>query len=215
MNMSSYYIFAWELLRLTALSNPLDLKPEGVSKMAHLCPWWLAYTFDNRLRRLIHRPEKVLGPYIRPGMTVMDVGCGMGHFSLGMAGLVGDDGLVISVDLQEEMLEVVRRRAEKAGVDHRIRTYVCVPEGIGDHKNIDFALAFWMVHEVREPNLFFEQILSSLADQGMLLVAEPRVHVSAKHFKELTNGAENAGLRLCEEPLVRFSRAALFSKDGI
>ncbi len=183
--------------------------------MAHLCPWWLAYTFDNRLRQLIHNPQKVLSPYIRPGMTVMDVGCGMGHFSLGMAGLVGDDGLVISVDLQEEMLEVVQRRAEKAGVNQRIRTYRCTPEGIGNHKNVDFVLAFWMVHEVREPNLFFEQIRSSLANKGMLLVAEPRLHVSAKHFKELINGAENAGLRLCEQPLVRFSRAALFSKNGI
>jgi cyclopropane fatty-acyl-phospholipid synthase-like methyltransferase len=157
----------------------------------------------------------MLSPYVRPGMTVMDVGCGMGHFSLGMAGLVGDDGLVISVDLQVEMLEIVQRRAEKAGVDHRIRTYVCGPEGIGDHKNIDFALAFWMVHEVREPNLFFEQIRSCLTNQGTLLVAEPRFHVSAKHFKKLTNGAEKAGLRLCEEPLVRFSRAARFSRDGI
>ncbi|MCD4717331.1 MAG: class I SAM-dependent methyltransferase, partial [Desulfobacterales bacterium] len=177
--------------------------------MAHLCPWWLAYTFDNRLRRLIHIPEKVLSPYIRPGMTVMDVGCGMGHFSLGMAGLVGDDGMVISVDLQEEMLEVVQRRAEKAGVDNRIRTYRCTNERIGDHKNVNFALAFWMVNEVQEPNLFFEQIRCCLTNKGMLLVAEPKFHVSAKHFKELTNGAENARLRLCEEPLVRFSRAAL------
>ncbi|MBW2343252.1 MAG: methyltransferase domain-containing protein, partial [Deltaproteobacteria bacterium] len=97
------------------------------------CPWWLAYTFDNRLRSLIHRPGKVLSPYIRPGMTVMDVGCGMGHFSIGMAGLVGDEGLVISVDLQDEMLGVVNRRAEKAGVNHRTRTYQCTTQDIGDH----------------------------------------------------------------------------------
>jgi 2-polyprenyl-3-methyl-5-hydroxy-6-metoxy-1,4-benzoquinol methylase len=183
--------------------------------MAHFCPWWLAYTFDNRLRSLVHRPEKVLSPYIRPGMTVMDAGCGMGHFSIGMTGLVGDDGLVISVDIQKEMLEVVQGRAEKAGVDHRIRTYQCTPEGIGDHKNVNFALAFWMVHEVPRPNDFFEQIHSCLATEGMLLVAEPRLHVSAKFFKQLIKGAENAGLRLCEEPPVRFSRAALFSKNGI
>ncbi len=183
--------------------------------MAHTCPWWLAYTFDNRLRSLAHRPEKVLSPYVKPGMTVLDVGCGMGHFSLGMAGLVGDDGLVISVDLQEEMLEIVQKRAEKAGVHKRIRTYQCTTEGIGDHKNIDFALAFWMVHEVRKPDLFFEQISSSLKSQGMLFIAEPRFHVSAKLFKDLTNEAENAGLMLCEEPPVRFSRAALFSKNAV
>ncbi len=183
--------------------------------MSHVCPWWLAYTFDNRLRSMIHRPEKVLSPYIRPGMTVMDAGCGMGFFSIGMAGLVGDDGLVISVDIQQEMLEVVQRRAEKAGVNHRIRTYLCEPEGIGDHKNVNFALAFWMVHEVRRPNAFFEQVHSCLGSESMLLLAEPRIHVSSKFFKKLINEAQNAGLRLCEEPRIRFSRAALFAKDGI
>ena len=183
--------------------------------MAHICPWWLAYTFDNRLRSLIHRPGKVLSPYIRPGMTVMDVGCGMGHFSIGMAGLVGDEGLVISVDLQDEMLGVVNRRAEKAGVNHRTRTYQCTTQDIGDHKNVNFALAFWMVHEVPRPNDFFEQIYSCLTTEGMLLIAEPRFHVPAKFFKQLINGAENAGLSLSEEPRIRFSRAAVFSKDGI
>jgi 2-polyprenyl-3-methyl-5-hydroxy-6-metoxy-1,4-benzoquinol methylase len=183
--------------------------------MAHICPWWLAYTFDNRLRSLVHNPKKILSPYIKPGMTVMDMGCGMGFFSLGMAGLLGDDGLVISVDLQEEMLEVVKRRAEKAGVNHRIRTFVCLPESIGDHKNVDFALAFWMVHEVPKPDIFFEQLHSSLTNEGRLLVAEPRFHVSAKRFKELADGAEKAGLKLCGEPRVGFSRAALFSKNNI
>ena len=45
-----------------------------------VCTWWIAYTFDNPLRRLIHKPQKVLGNFVKEGMTVMDLGCGMGHF---------------------------------------------------------------------------------------------------------------------------------------
>lgn len=183
--------------------------------MSHVCPWWLAYTFDNRLRSMVHSPEKVLSPYVRQGMTVMDAGCGMGIFSIGMARMVGDGGLVISVDIQKEMLDVVHRRAAKAGVNHRIRTYLCEPEGIGDHKNVDFALAFWMVHEVQRPNEFFKQVYSCLSNECLFLLAEPRGHVSANFFKKLIDGAQKAGLRLCEEPFICFSRAALFSKDGI
>jgi len=166
------------------------------------------------LRSLIHKPEKVLSPYIRPGMTVLDAGCGMGVFSIGMARLVGDGGLVISVDIQKEMLEVVERRAAKAGVAHRIRTYLCEPQRIGDHKNVHFALAFWMVHEVERPEDFFEQVYSCLGENGLFLLAEPIGHVSAKFFKGIVGWAQNQGFRLCEEPWICFSRAALFCKDG-
>ena len=40
---------------------------------AHVCPWWGGYFIDNFLRRLIHNPKRLLGPYVRPGMTVVDI----------------------------------------------------------------------------------------------------------------------------------------------
>ena len=62
-----------------------------------VCPWWLGYFIDNRLRRLIHDPARIVAPYIRPGMTALDVGCGMGLFSIAMAGLVGPSQWISSV----------------------------------------------------------------------------------------------------------------------
>jgi 2-polyprenyl-3-methyl-5-hydroxy-6-metoxy-1,4-benzoquinol methylase len=76
-----------------------------------VCPWWKAYTFDNPIRKLLHPPRRVLGAYIKERMTVMDVGCGMGHFSIGMAKLVGENGKVIAVDLQQKMLNVMLKPA--------------------------------------------------------------------------------------------------------
>ena len=55
----------------------------------------------------------MLAPYVKEGMIVIDIGCGMAFFSIGMARLVGEQGLVISVDLQQKMLEVLERRAKK------------------------------------------------------------------------------------------------------
>ena len=88
----------------------------------HVCPWWGGYFIDNWLRRRLHQPERILSPYVRCGMRVMDFGCGMGIFALALARLVGDDGQVIAVDLQQKMLDVVVNRAKRAGVAHRIRT---------------------------------------------------------------------------------------------
>jgi hypothetical protein len=39
---------------------------------SHICPWWGGYFIDNRLRRWIHNPEKILVPYVTPGMTALD-----------------------------------------------------------------------------------------------------------------------------------------------
>ena len=53
-----------------------------------VCPWQIAPLMDNAIRPLIHNPRRLFSPYIRPGMTVLDVGCGAGFASLGLAGLV-------------------------------------------------------------------------------------------------------------------------------
>ena len=64
-----------------------------------VCPWWLCYSFDNPLRRFIHDPAHLLAPYVKPGMTVVDVGCGMGYFTIPLARIAGPGGLVIGLDL--------------------------------------------------------------------------------------------------------------------
>ena len=71
---------------------------QAISTTEHhnVCTWWKAYTFDNPIRKLLHQPHNVLGDYVKADMTVMDVGCGMGHFSIGMAKLVGESGKVIA-----------------------------------------------------------------------------------------------------------------------
>jgi hypothetical protein len=53
--------------------------------MPHVCPWWGGCFIDNPLRRRFHNPLKIVRPYVEPGMTVMDVGCGMGFCSIVMA----------------------------------------------------------------------------------------------------------------------------------
>ena len=80
------------------------------------CPWWLCFTFDNPLRRRLQNPDNILRGLVHEGETVIDIGCGMGYLSLPLARMVGVKGRVICVDLQKEMLETVRKRAERAGL---------------------------------------------------------------------------------------------------
>ena len=179
----------------------------------HLCPWWLAYTFDHKLRRIFHNPEKIVAPYLREGMTAMDIGCGMGFFSISMAKIVGDTGSVIAVDLQQKMLDNLEKRAQLAGVAERIVRYRCEPDNIGTHQNVDFALTFWMVHEASNAQKLLNQIYAALKPGGKYLLVEPRLHVSAASFEETLDAAGQAGFKMRETPKVALSRAVVFKKE--
>jgi 2-polyprenyl-3-methyl-5-hydroxy-6-metoxy-1,4-benzoquinol methylase len=181
----------------------------------HVCPWWLAHAFDNPLRRLVHNPENILGPYVREGMTVMDIGCGMGYFTLSLAKMVGACGRVIAVDLQQKLLDIMMKRATREGLSQRIVPHRCEPDTLGIATQVDFILAFWMIHEVPDPASLFTEIVAILKHPAKLLYAEPVFHVPENKFNKILTAAEKARLRINMGLTIRFSRAVLLeSMDG-
>jgi ubiquinone/menaquinone biosynthesis C-methylase UbiE len=179
---------------------------------SRICSWKIAFALDNPIRRFIHNPQKILGGYIEPGQTVLDLGCGPGTFSLAMAKMVGESGKVIAVDVQEEMLQIVRKKAAQQGLESRIVTHKSDPDQIGISEKVDFALAFYMVHEVPNAEAFLKEVASVLKPKGKLLIVEPKMHVSATAFEKTIEVARQAGLRPISEPKIRFSRSKLLSR---
>lgn len=179
---------------------------------AHVCPWWGGYVIDNRLRRLLHQPDRILAAYVRQGMTVMDFGCGMGFCAISMARLVGDGGRVIAADLQQKMLDVLRKRAVKAGVADRIHTHCCQRDSIGVAQPVDFALAFYSAHEVPDPRRLLSEIHGILRPRGKLLLVEPIGHVTRRAFDETLRLAEEIGFHVPDRPRIRLSHAAVLAK---
>ncbi len=143
----------------------------------------------------------------------MDAGCGPGFFTIAMAGLVGEEGLVIAADIHAEMLRKLRLRAEKAGIMSRIRLHLGQKDRLGVKDKVDFALAFWTVHEVRDQERFFSEIRSSMKPEATFLLVEPKLHVSEKMFKEMVEIALGAGLALWSEEKISLSRAVLFKSS--
>jgi ubiquinone/menaquinone biosynthesis C-methylase UbiE len=126
--------------------------------------------------------------------------------------MVGDQGRVIAVDVQQKMLDVLARRAERAKVAERIRVHRCEPDSIGFEGIVDLALAFYSLHEVPDQRQLLSEIRGCLDFDGQLLVAEPIGHVRANDFEAMVSHAKQVGFEVVHRPGIRLSRAIVLRK---
>jgi SAM-dependent methyltransferase len=185
--------------------------------MAHTCPWWFGYFLLNPFRRLVQRPSRILRPFVREGMVVVEPGCGMGFFTLDLVRLVGPRGRVVAIDVQEKMLAGLRRRAARAGLEGRIDVRLAGPDRLGTDDlagQVDLALAFYVVHELHDQAAFFGEIAAALRPNGVVLVVEPPLHVSRAAFEASLALAGCAGLRVERRPRISANKAALLAKTA-
>jgi len=177
-----------------------------------VCPWWMGYFLLFPWRRRVQDPRRILSPYVKQGMTVLEPGCGMGYFTLELARLVGETGKVVAVDLQQKMLDGLVRRSRKAGVDRPLETRLAKQGSLGTADlsgKVDFALLFALVHEVPDAAGFLAQIASALSPGKQALFCEPSGHVSEEDFARSLALCEQAGLRVESRPAIWHSHAAL------
>jgi ubiquinone/menaquinone biosynthesis C-methylase UbiE len=180
-----------------------------------ICPVERAGGLDNFLRRLLHNPARILKPYIGKGMTVLDLGCGPGFFSIEIAKMLVDSGKVIAADLQQGMLEKVKQKIKDGGLERRIELHKCEENKIGVTENVDFILAFYMIHEVPDQEKLFRELKSILKPHGKIFVVEPRFHVSKKSFDEMLEVVKNIGFDILDRPKIFFSRSVLLTNKKL
>ncbi len=175
-----------------------------------VCPVELSGSLDSKLRRLLQNPDKILAPYLKPGIKVLDVGCGPGFFSIEIAKMIGDNGKVYSVDLQEGMLNLIRKKIADTELESRIHLIKSEVNGFNVPEKVDFILAFYMVHEVPDKDNLFKLLKNTLIENGRFLIVEPKLfHVSKKEFELTLRKAERAGFKITNGPKLGFSHSAI------
>lgn len=182
-------------------------------EMGHLCPPSVIKWLNSPIRKLIQNPRKIFRAYVRPGDTVVDLGCGGGFFSVALAEMVGTTGRVIAVDLQEKMLEITRKLARKKGILDRITLHRCEGNDLGlSGLQVDFALAFYMVHEIPDRNRFLRQVIAILKPEAKFMIIEPAHHVKPKEYQQMLQEARSAGLKPVEPVKVALSRGMVLGR---
>lgn len=184
------------------------------SGINHVCPMERAHHLELSLRRWLQNPKKILNPYIREGMSVLDFGCGPGFFTIDMARLAGESGRVIAADLQEGMLNKLRGKIAATELQSRISLHKCRADALGLSEQVDFALAFYVMHELQDQKRFFDELRSVLKAEGGILIVEPPFHVSKSDFHKTIQKGLDAGFFLMDKPKIFPGMAALLKKKS-
>ena len=168
-----------------------------------------ASALDSRFRQFFQNPRKILKKYVRPGMTVLDLGCGTGYFTLEIARLLNNNGKVIAADVQKGMLDILKQELENCELKHLIEIQNSQEHSLGLSEKVDFILAFYSFHEMR----YIENIISDLTrivkSETKILISEQKLHVSKNTFNEIISKMENNGFEICERPRIFFSRTVV------
>ena len=139
--------------------------------MGHQGASWL----DRPEREVEEDPEALLDSLgIQEGMTVADIGAGSGYFSFRLARRVGAGGRVLAVDIQDEMLQIIRRRASRRNIGNvePIRGTIQDP-GLSP-ESVDLALMVDVYHEFSHPWEMIQGIHRALKPGGRLVLVEYR-----------------------------------------
>jgi ubiquinone/menaquinone biosynthesis C-methylase UbiE len=201
--------------------DPRESSPsDGKNRLPHpheVQPVSGAGSLDSSLRRFIYRPDRLAERYVEPGDRVLDFGCGPGFFTREFAKRVGENGQVFSVDLQEEMLDILKGKLGPEGLLPRIKTCRCALDTLSLPADLngtfDIAFAIFVVHEVPDPAKLFREISLFLKPGGTFFYSDPPFIVSGREFRDNLARAEKAGLRLVERRFYFVNRVAVLKKE--
>ncbi len=133
----------------------------------------IAWALGNPLRRLTMNADKVLVRMgVQEGLTVLEVGCGPGFFSMPAARRV-EDGTVYALDLHPMMIETVEKKARKHRLEN-VKTINSPASSTGlDDECIDLILCIDVLSDVSDINPTLEEMHRILKSDGVLSVYEP------------------------------------------
>ena len=166
-----------------------------------------------KLRDLITPPGEVLQSVgLKPGMRVLDFGCGPGSFAVSAAEVVGCTGRVYAVDRHPLAVERVRRESARKGLANLEAIPTDGATGLED-ESVDLALLFDIFHSLDHPDHVLAEICRVLKPAGTLWVSDH--HLKAG---EIRSGVGAAGPVVFSERrghLFRFNKSNPALTPGI
>lgn len=125
---------------------------------------------------------KVMG--VQPGDVVADIGCGSGFYARKLAKVVGEKGKVYGVDIQPEMIEILKEKCAEEGIENIIPILSEATDPLLEPGTIDWMILADVYHEFQQPEPMLTKMRAALSENGKICLLEYRLlGDSAKHIK--------------------------------
>ncbi len=159
---------------------------------------------------------------IKTGMTICDLGCGNGFYSLQLAKMVGPDGMILAVDVQPQMLHLLRARMEAEAIENVTPILGSFHNPHLPKNSVDYILMVDVYHELSHPEVMLKYMRDSLKEGGQIVLLEyreedPKVPIKPLHKmskKQILKEYTANGFKLTQEfDKLPWQHMMFFGKD--
>jgi ubiquinone/menaquinone biosynthesis C-methylase UbiE len=186
------------------------------AKQPRPMPHQMAGALDHPLRMRYRDPGATLADYgIAPDMTILDLGCGTGTFTLELARMVGEGGRIHAVDLQQPLVDRTRQRLAAAGLQDRVHLHCCGAEVLPlSAESVDLAVMIATLPQIPDRFAALSEVQRVLKVGGRLVISE-ELPDPAYVFPHLARQwAEEAGFRFVTQHGTFFCYSILLEKTN-
>ena len=178
-------------------------------EIAQVMGWQGAAWLEREEREREERTDLLLPELaLKPGMVVADIGAGTGYIARRMATLVGPSGVVYAVDVQPEMVEMLKSLAARAGLA-QVKPML---GGVDDVRlpaaSVDLAIMVDVYHELEFPREVLASIVRSLKPGGRVVFVEYRAEDARVPIKPIHKMSEAQVRREASASALTWERTA-------
>jgi precorrin-6B methylase 2 len=175
-----------------SLYQKAKVSVDGIGKtymgreIAGVMGWQGASWLEREERGREERPDLLLPELnLKAGMTVADVGAGTGYYSRLMSKAVGPTGVVYAVDVQPQMVSMLKEVAAKPGYANIKPVLSSVADVKLPPQSIDLAIMVDVYHELEFPHEVMTTIINALKPEGRVVLVEYRAEDQRVPIKEV------------------------------
>lgn len=182
--------------RYTKLQSAVA-NPDGIGKrymgreIAGVMGWQGAAWLEREERQKEERTDILMKALdLKPGMVVADIGAGTGYLSRRMASAVAANGKVLAVDVQPEMVRMLKRLAQQKGLSNIVPSLGTEKDVSLPAATVDLAIMVDVYHELAYPFEVMQSIIRALKPGGQLVFIEYRAEDANVPIKTLHKMSE-------------------------